>query len=78
MTQLMFLDAGRCSDLLNSTGFFNQDAGIDSKNDQEAIEHQKDLARHFRDDSLRDHQDLEITVINALGRQIHREYLHRQ
>ena len=26
MTQLIFLDTGRRSDLLHSTGFFNQDA----------------------------------------------------
>jgi hypothetical protein len=52
--------------------------GIDFKNNEEAIEHCKELARHFRDDSLRDDQDLEISVINALGREIHHEYVHRQ
>jgi hypothetical protein len=28
MAQLMFLDTGRCSDLLHSTGFFNQDVRV--------------------------------------------------
>ncbi len=26
---------------------------------------------------LRDDQDLEISVVNALGREIHREFVHR-
>jgi hypothetical protein len=52
--------------------------GIDFKGNLEAIQHSKELARHFRDDSLRDDQDLEISVVNALGREIHREFVHRQ
>jgi hypothetical protein len=35
------------------------------------------LSQHFRDDSLRDDQDLEISVVNVLGREIHREFVHR-
>ena len=51
--------------------------GIDFKNDLDAIEHCKELAQHFRDGSLRDDQDLEILVINSGGREIHREFVHR-
>ena len=36
------------------------------------------LAQHFRDGSLRDDQNLEISVVNALGREIHREFVHRR
>jgi hypothetical protein len=50
--------------------------GIDLKGNLEAIEHCKELAQHFRDDSLRDDKDLEISVVNALGREIHREFVH--
>ena len=39
------------------------------------IEHCKEVAQHFRDDSLLDDQDLEI--INSGGREIHREFVHR-
>jgi hypothetical protein len=52
--------------------------GIDFKGNLEAIEHCKELAQHFRDDSLRDDKDLEISVVNALGREIHREFVHRE
>ena len=51
--------------------------GIDFKNDLEAIEHCRELARHFRDGSLLDDQDLEISVVNSGGREIHREFVHR-
>jgi hypothetical protein len=52
--------------------------GIDFKGNLEAIEHCKELARHFRDESLRDDKNLEISVVNSLGREIHREFVHRQ
>lgn len=52
--------------------------GIDFKTNDDAINHCKELAQHFRDDSLRDDQDLEISVVNASGREIHREYVHRE
>jgi hypothetical protein len=52
--------------------------GIDFKTNAEAIDHCKELAQHFRDDSLRDDEDLEISVVNASGREIHREYVHRE
>jgi len=44
----------------------------------EAIVHCKELAQHFRDDSLTDDQDLEISVVNSLGREIYREFIHRE
>ena len=36
------------------------------------------LAQHFFDESLADDQDLEILVVNASGREIHREFVHRR
>jgi hypothetical protein len=56
---------------------FRDRIGIDFSGNLEAIAHCKELAQHFRDDSLRDDQDLEISVVNALGREIHREFVHR-
>jgi hypothetical protein len=52
--------------------------GIEFNTNLEAIEHSQMLARHFRDDSLTDDQDLEISVVNAIGREIHREFVHRE
>jgi hypothetical protein len=52
--------------------------GIEFDNGVEAIAHSRALAQHFRDESLRDDQDLEISVVNALGREIHREFVHRE
>jgi hypothetical protein len=52
--------------------------GVEFKTDADAIIHCKELAQHFRDDSLRDDQDLEIAVVNSLGREIHREFVHRE
>jgi hypothetical protein len=52
--------------------------GIEFNTNLEAIEHSHVLAQHFRDDSLTDDQDLEISVVNALGREIHREFVHRE
>jgi hypothetical protein len=52
--------------------------GIDFDSNVEAIAHSRALARHFRDESLRHDQDLEISVVNALGREIHREFVHRE
>ena len=51
--------------------------GIEFNTNLEAIEHSHALAQHFRDDSLTNDQDLEISVVNALGREIHREFVHR-
>ena len=52
--------------------------GIEFKTQAEAIEYCGEIVRHFRDESLRDDQDLEISVVNALGREVHREFVHRQ
>jgi hypothetical protein len=52
--------------------------GIDFKGNLEAIGHGKELAQHFRDDSLRDDKDLDISVVNALGREIYREFVHHE
>ena len=52
--------------------------GIEFMTSAEAIVHGKELARHFRDDSLTDDQDLEISVVNSLGREIYREFIHRE
>jgi hypothetical protein len=51
--------------------------GIDFNTNMEAIEHSKELAKHFRDGSLRDDKQLEISVVSASGREIHREFVHR-
>ena len=52
--------------------------GIEFNTNLEAIEHSHMLTQHFHDDSLTDDQDLEISVVNALGREIHREFVHRE
>jgi hypothetical protein len=52
--------------------------GIDFGNNAEAIKHCREIAQHFRDDSLRNDQDLEIAVVNSNGREIYREFVHRQ
>jgi hypothetical protein len=52
--------------------------GIEFDTNVEAIAHSRLLVRHFRDESLRDDQDLEISVVNASGREIHREFVHRE
>ena len=52
--------------------------GVEFDTNVEAIEHSRVLAQHFRDEGLRDDQDLEISVVNARGREIHREFVHRE
>jgi hypothetical protein len=52
--------------------------GIEFASNAEAIEHCRELAQHIRDGSLRDDKELEIAVVNSLGREIHREFVHRQ
>jgi hypothetical protein len=51
--------------------------GLEFKTNADAIAHCEALARHFFDESLTDDQDLEISVVNSLGREIHREFVHR-
>jgi hypothetical protein len=36
------------------------------------------MAQHFRDNSLRDDQELEIAVVNEVGREIYRQFVHRE
>jgi hypothetical protein len=55
---------------------FRDRIGISFETESDAIAHCGVLARHFRDGSLRDDQDLEISVVNASGREIHREFVH--
>jgi hypothetical protein len=52
--------------------------GVEFDTNMEAIEHSKQLAQHFRDESLRDDKELEISVVSASGREIHREFVHRE
>jgi hypothetical protein len=52
--------------------------GIEFKTNAEAIAHCGVMAKYFRDESLRNDQDLEISVVNASGREIHREFVHRE
>jgi hypothetical protein len=52
--------------------------GTEFDTNREAIEHSRALAQHFREGSLRDDQELEISVVDALGREIHREFVHRE
>jgi hypothetical protein len=52
--------------------------GIKFNTSLEAIEHSQMLARYYREDSLPDDQDLEISVVDASGREIHREFIHSE
>ena len=52
--------------------------GIEFNTNAEAITHCEELAQHWRDKSLRDDKDLEISVVNSLGREIYREFVHRE
>ena len=52
--------------------------GIDFNTNAEAIDHCRQLAQHFRDNSLRDDQELEIAVVNEVGREIYRQFVHRE
>jgi len=52
--------------------------GIQFNTNADAIAHCGVVAQHFRDESLRDDHDLEISVVNASGREIHREFVHRR
>jgi uncharacterized protein DUF6894 len=52
--------------------------GVEFNTNAEAIGHCQEIAQDFRDNSLRDDQDLEILVVNKGGREIHREFVHRE
>jgi hypothetical protein len=60
-------------------GVPNRDrVGIEFKTNTEAITHCKEMAKDFRDNSLTDDHDLEILVINEVGREIYRQFVHRE
>src|SRR3984957_16356802 len=46
--------------------------GLEFKDNADAIAYCGVLAEHFYRDSLTDDKDLEISVVNSLGREIHR------
>jgi hypothetical protein len=52
--------------------------GVEFETDAEAITHCKELARQFRQGSLRDDKELEIAVVNSVGREIFHEFVHRE
>ena len=52
--------------------------GIEFNTNADAIKHCKEMAQDFRDNSLRDDQALEISVVNEGGREIYRQYVHRE
>ena len=52
--------------------------GMEFNTNAEAIAHCGVIAQHFYDESLTDDQDLEISVVNASGREIRREFVHRR
>ena len=52
--------------------------GIEFNTNAEAIRHGKEIAQDFRDNSLRDDQNLEILVVNESGKEIYREFVHRE
>jgi hypothetical protein len=52
--------------------------GVEFGTNAEAITHCKEMAQYFRDNSLRDDQDLEIAVVNETGREIYRQFVHRE
>ena len=60
-------------------GVPNRDrVGIEFNTNADAIKHCKEMAQYFRDNSLRDDQDLEILVVNEVGREIYRQFVHRE
>ena len=52
--------------------------GVAFNTNAEAITHCQELAQHWRDKSLRDDKNLEISVVNSLGREIYKEFVHRE
>jgi hypothetical protein len=51
--------------------------GLEFMTNAEAILHCRELARHIRDCSLRDDQDFAISVVNGVGNEVYREFVHR-
>jgi hypothetical protein len=62
-------------DLIDGVPFRDR-VGVEFKMNADAIAHCGVITEHFCRDSLSDDQDLEISV-NASGREIHRELVHR-
>ena len=52
--------------------------GIEFNTNDDAIKHGKAMAYDFRTNSLRDDPELEIIVVNEIGREIYREFVHRE
>ena len=82
-----WLDAHTTTEMIPMQKFFfdmkdgvpmRDQIGIAFNTNAEAIAHCNELAQHWRDESLRDDKDLEISVVNSLGREIHKEFVHRQ
>ena len=57
---------------------FRDGVGVEFNTNAEAITHCKKMAQHFRDNSLRDDHELEIAVVNEVGREIYRQFVHRE
>jgi hypothetical protein len=51
--------------------------GLEFMTNADAIQHCRELARHIRDCSLRDDRDSAISVVNGVGSEIYREFVHR-
>jgi len=51
--------------------------GLEFMTNAGAIQHCRELARHIRECSLRDDQDFAISVVNGVGREVYREFVHR-
>ena len=51
--------------------------GLEFMTNAEAILHCREFARHIRDRSLRDDQDFAISVVNGVGNEVYREFVHR-
>jgi hypothetical protein len=64
-------------DMLDGVPFRDR-IGIEFKTNADAIAHCGFLAERFYKDSRTDDQDLEISVVNTSGREIHREFVHRR
>jgi hypothetical protein len=83
----VWLDAHTTTEMIPMQKFFfdmkdgvpmRDKIGVEFSTNAEAVTHCKELAQHWRDESLRDDKDLEISVVNSLGREIYKEFVHRE
>jgi hypothetical protein len=83
----VWLDAHTTTEMIPTQKFFfdmkdgvpmRDKIGTEFSTNAEAITHCQELAQHWRDESLRDDKDLEISVVNSLGREIYKEFVHRE